>query len=60
MATDDIAKEIVIAMIEKGAFTFYGASNEKDLETPVLNAKAVAAAFDVIYAGILDTYNKKR
>ncbi len=60
MTTQEIARDIVIAMIEKGAFTFYCANSEKDVETPSLNAKSVAAAYDVIYAGILVSLNKTR
>lgn len=60
MTTPEIAKEIVIAMICNGAFTFYSASSENDLDTPALNAKAVAAAYETVYAGLVATNSKSR
>lgn len=60
MTTQEIARDIVVAMIEKNAFTFYNSSNEKDLGTPALNAQAVAAAYEAIFAGLVATNSKQR
>lgn len=56
-----LAKEIVIAMIESGGIPF--ASNDGNHTqdgASEKNAKAVAAAFEIVYAGILESKNKTR
>ena len=56
-----LAKEIVIAMIENGGIPF--ASNDAhhtQNSASEKNAKAVAAAFEIVYAGILESKNKIR
>jgi len=60
MSIEEITKDIVVAMIEKGAFTFYAVSNENDLETPAFSGKAVAAAYESVYAGVYGAISKKR
>ena len=56
-----LAKEIVIAIIESGGIPF--ASNDANHtqdSASEKNAKAVAAAFEIVYAGILESKNKTR
>ena len=56
-----LAKEIVIAMIEKGGFPFTSNdANHTQNSASEKNAKAVAAAFEIVYAGILESKNKTR
>jgi hypothetical protein len=61
MATNEIAKEIVLAMIEKGSIPFWGFTGSDDAaDVATTNAKAVAAAYEAVYAGLLETYTKQR
>ena len=56
-----LAKEIVIAMIESGGIPFASNDgNHTQNSASEKNAKAVAAAFEIVYAGILESKNKTR
>lgn len=57
----EIAKEIVISMIEKGSIPALRKDSLNTQDSAVEhNAKAVAAAFEIVYAGILESKRKTR
>ena len=60
MQASEIAKEIIIKMIDHNAFTFNRAASSNDLMTPVQNAQAVAAAYETLYSKLVETINKDR
>ena len=58
----EIAKEIVTSMIQNGALKFSSSNGgpQEKLEASEHNAKTVAAAFDIVYDGVLSTLRKER
>ena len=61
MTASEIAKEIVIAMINKGSVPYWSfVGDEQADKLAVTNAKAVAAAYEVVYAGIVESNSKSR
>ena len=60
MSTPEIAKEIVIAMINKGSIPYWSAGDDQADTVAAINAKAVAAAYEVVFAGLVETHSKNR
>ena len=61
VTASEIAKEIVIAMINKGSVPYWSfVGDEQADKLAVTNAKAVAAAYEVVYAGIVESNSKSR
>ena len=56
----EITKEIVLAMIDKNYIYHYKPASEGIEANAIQNSKAIAAAFETIYAGLVDTANKQR
>lgn len=58
MDTPEITKEIIIAMIEKGIIV--SDSKDPSITYPEKQAKAVAAAYEIVYAGVHASSIQKR
>lgn len=58
MSIDEITKEIIVAMIQKG--TLCADTSTSHEQYPERQAKAVAAAYEIVYAGVFQSYNKLR
>jgi len=56
----DVTKEIVIAMINKGECGVVITNLGTVGEVTSANSKAVTAAFEIIYAGLIETSGKTR
>ena len=62
MSFEEITKDIVIAMIDRGSIPFEGSfGNEKPtIDLATANAKAVAAAYKIVYAQVATACKKQR